>query len=79
MNNAYSEENIKNIKEYIKTNAYATNYATPILNLLFTLGLLFTLLYLIKITNNYYILSILILCLALVLMKMFMSGKPLIL
>ena len=72
MNNAYTEEQIKTIKEYIKTNAYASNYITPLLNLVFTLTLLFTLLYLINITNNYYILFILILCLALVLMKMFM-------
>ena len=72
MNNAYTEEQIKTIKEYIKTNAYATNYLTPLLNLLFTLVLLFTLLYIINITDEYYILFILILCLALVLMKMFM-------
>ena len=72
MNNAYTEDNIKTIKEYIKTNAYATNYATPLLNLLFTSVLLFTLLYLINITNNYYTLSILILFLALVCMKVFM-------
>lgn len=71
MNNAYSEEQIKTIKEYIKTNAYASNYKTPLLHLLFILSLLFTLLYLINITNNYYIISILILCLALVLMKIF--------
>ena len=72
MNNSYSEEQIKTIKDYIKTNAYATNYVTPLLILLLTLVLLFTLLFLINITNDYYILSILILCLALVMMKMFM-------
>jgi len=72
MNNAYSEDNIKNIKNYIKTNAYATNYITPSLNLLITLTLLFASLYLITITNNYYALTILVLVLALILMKMFM-------
>lgn len=72
MNNAYSEEHIKTIKEYIKQNAYATNYTKPLLTLIFILSLLFILLYLIKITDNYYIIFILTLCLALVLMKMFM-------
>ena len=72
MKNVYNEENIKNIKEYIKTNAYATNYTTPLLNILVVLVLLFTTLYLITITNNYYVLTILILGIALVLIKTFM-------
>ena len=72
MKNVYNEENIKNIKEYIKTNAYATNYTTPLLNILIVLVLLFTSLYLINITDNYYVLTILILGLGLVLMKTFM-------
>ena len=72
MNNVYSEEHIKTIKNYIKTNAYATNYVTPSINLIITLTLLFASLYLITIANNYYALTILVLVLALILMKMFM-------
>jgi acyl-lipid omega-6 desaturase (Delta-12 desaturase) len=66
----YTQENIDQIKHYIKTRGYATNYAEPTWHLVTTLLLMFGLLYAIHITKGYS--PGLILLLALIMMRLFM-------
>jgi omega-6 fatty acid desaturase (delta-12 desaturase) len=72
MENIYSEKQINEIKQHIKSNAYATNFIKPFIHLYFSIIIIFILLFGIYKTSNNNLIFGYIILLALFLMRLFM-------